>query len=109
MPDQSTAAIAWWRNVTPQRVARFIGETLAWGWFVVAGGGGFGLILTEGALPLTHGWYAMFSGIAWSPPAGWLLKRYAGIDAPFWARFLTALVIILTGRLALILRIWPFG
>lgn len=101
--------IAWWRSVSLQRVARIVGETLAWAWMIVAGGGGFGLILTEDPLPLTHGWYAMFSGLAWCPATAWLLKRYANIEASYWARFSVAALIILAGRIALIVRIWPFG
>ncbi|MGN6517285.1 MAG: hypothetical protein ACTHLR_15750 [Rhizomicrobium sp.] len=109
MPAQSVLTLTWWRNITLMQVIRFIGEALAWAWAVVAGGGGFGLILTEGALPLTHGWYAMFSGFAWCPATAWLLKRYAKIEVPFLTRFLVALLIILLGRLALIVKIWPLG
>jgi hypothetical protein len=92
-----------------KRPLHIVGLIVAWGWAIVAGGGGFGLILTEGPLPLTHGWYAMFSGIALCPLTAWLLKRYAAIEISYLARFLIALAIILTGRLALIVRIWPFG
>jgi hypothetical protein len=90
-------------------MARLLGEFLAWVWFVVAGGGGFGLIITEGPLPLTHGWYAMLSGIAWCPATAWLLKRYARVELSYWTRFGIAAVLILLGRIALIVRIWPFG
>jgi hypothetical protein len=86
-----------------------VGLVFAWGWFVLAGLGGFGLILTEGPLPLTHGWYAMFSGIALCPLTAWLLKRLAAVEVTYRTRFLVALAIILAGRLALIVRIWPFG
>jgi len=92
-----------------KRAARILGEAFAWGWFLLAGLGGFGLILTEGALPLTHGWYAMFSGIALCPATAWLLKRYTETPLSYRARFAIALAIILAGRLALIVRVWPFG
>jgi hypothetical protein len=92
-----------------KRLLHIVGPIVAWGWAIVAGGGGFGLILTEGPLPLTHGWYAMFSGIALCPLTARLLKRYAAVELSYLARSLIALAIILTGRLALIVRVWPFG
>lgn len=92
-----------------ERAFHVLGVVFAWGWFVLAGLGGFGLILTEGALPLTHGWYAMFSGIALCPATAWLLKRTAAIELSYRTRFLIALAIMLTGRLMLIVRVWPFG
>jgi hypothetical protein len=92
-----------------KRPLHLLGLVFAWAWAILAGGGGFGLILSEGPLPLTHGWYAMFSGVALCPLTAWLLKRYAAFEISYLARFLIALAIILTGRLALIVRIWPFG
>ena len=109
MSEQDASIPAWRRHVTPRGMAAIFGETLAWAWAIVAGGGGFGLILTEGPLPLTHGWYAMFSGLAWCPATAWLLKRTANVEVSFLTRFLVALTIILLGRLALIVKIWPFG
>ncbi|HEY7979778.1 MAG TPA: hypothetical protein VID67_16420 [Rhizomicrobium sp.] len=108
MPDQTVPTTVWYR-ITPQRALRIFGETIAWAWAIVAGGGGFGLILTEGPLPLTHGWYAMFSGLAWCPATAWLLKRTARIELSYLTRFLIAALIILAGRIALIVKIWPFG
>jgi hypothetical protein len=96
-------------DLSYRRAVLIFREALAWAWFVVAGGGGFGLILTEGALPLTHGWYAMFSGIAWCPATAWLLRRYAHLELSYWIRFAIAASLILLGRIALIVRIWPFG
>jgi hypothetical protein len=109
MPDQLASTLTWRRNLTPRRLAVLFGEALAWAWAIVAGGGGFGLILTEGPLPLTHGWYAMCSGIAWCPATAWLLKRYAHVEVSYWTRFGIAAVTMLAGRLALVVKIWPFG
>jgi hypothetical protein len=104
-----TAAVAT-QDASPwTRALYLLGLIVAWGWFILAGGGGFGLILTEGPLPLTHGWYAMFSGIALCPATAWLLNRTTAIELSYRARFLIALAIILTGRLMLIVRVWPFG
>jgi len=84
------------------RILSALGFILGWGWAVVAGGGGFGLILTRGPLPLTHGWYAMFSGVALCPATAWLLRRYAKVETTFLARFIVAALFIAAGRLALI-------
>jgi hypothetical protein len=104
MPDTAVAQAPLWK-----RPWHLVGLVVAWGWFILAGLGGFGLILTEGPLPLTHGWYAMFSGIALCPATAWLLKRATAIELSWPTRFLIALAIILSGRLALIVRVWPFG
>jgi hypothetical protein len=92
-----------------KRVPGVLALIVGWAWFVVAGGGGFGLILTEGPLPLTHGWYAMFSGLALCPATAWLLKRAANVDASFLARFIVAALFIAAGRLALVIGPWPIG
>jgi hypothetical protein len=109
MPVQDATAVEWWRSITPRRLAALFGEMLAWAWAVVAGGGGFGLILVEGPLPLTHGWYALFSGLAWCPATAWLLKRYANIGLSYWTRLAVAALIIMAGRVALVTKIWPLG
>jgi hypothetical protein len=92
-----------------KRPWHLVGLIVAWGWFLVAGLGGLGLILTMGPLPLTHGWYAMLSGFALCPATAWLLKRTTAIELSYLTRFLIALAIIATGRLMLIVRVWPFG
>ena len=72
-------------------------------WFIVAGLGGLGLLIQRGPLPVTNGWFAMFSGFSASPLTAWLLKRYWGIEFPPWARFAAALCWFLAGRLAVVL------
>jgi hypothetical protein len=98
-----------WRDSALKRAPVVLGWIVGWAWFVVAGGGGFGLILTEGALPLTHGWFAMFSGLALCPATAWLLKRTANVEVSFLARFIVAALLIAAGRLALIVGPWPIG
>ncbi|HUO89965.1 MAG TPA: hypothetical protein VMU08_12380 [Rhizomicrobium sp.] len=105
MPETVAAAEPSFFN----RALHVSGLAVAWAWAVVAGGGGFGLILTEGPLPLTHGWYAMFSGIALCPLTAWLVKRCAAVELSYPVRLATAFAIILAGRLALILHVWPLG
>jgi hypothetical protein len=97
------------QNITWRKAAEIAGLVLAWFWMILAGGGGFGLIITQGPLPLTHGWYAMFSGIALCPATAWLLKRHAGIEVSFLARFVVAALFIAAGRLALVIGPWPIG
>jgi len=78
-----------------------VGVLAAWAWTIVAGIGGIGLIITRGPLPLTNGWFALFSGISACPLTAWLFKKYAGIKFPGWARFVVSLLIIMIGRLVL--------
>jgi len=97
------------QDITWRKAVEMAGLVLAWFWTILAGGGGFSLILVEGPLPLTHGWYAMFSGIALCPATAWLLKRYANIETSFLARFVVAALFIAAGRLALVIGPWPVG
>ena len=78
-----------------------LGLLAAWAWTIVAGGGGLGLLITLGPLPLTNGWFALFSGLSACPLTAWLLKKYAGITLSGWARFGIAVLIIVIGRLVL--------
>ncbi len=80
---------------------RFLGGLTAWFWTILAGGGGLGLIITRGPLPLTNGWFALFSGISGCPLTAWLLKKYYGLMLTGWARFSIAFVFIVIGRLVL--------
>ena len=75
----------------------------AWGWALLAGVGGLALLIHEGPLPITNGWFAMFSGVAACPLTGVILKRYAGIDVSFRAQLLVSLLIFIAGRLAVVL------
>ena len=82
---------------------RIVGETAAWLWFLVAGLGGLVLLITKGPLPVTNGWFAMFSGFSASPLTAWLLKKYAKVSVPGWVRFATALFWFLAGRAAVVI------
>ena len=80
-------------------IARLVG----WAWALLAGVGGFVLLIHEGPWPITNGWFAMFSGVAACPLSGWLLKRYAGIKVPIGVQLAIALLIMIVGRVAVVL------
>src|SRR5689334_5908117 len=84
-----------------RQLIRGLGLIAAWGWTILAGIGGLGLIVTLGPWPPTNGWFALFSGLSACPVTAWLLKKYANIKFPGWARFVVAVLIIMTGRLTL--------
>ena len=89
-----------WANRARQLV-RWPGLVAAWGWTLLAGIGGLGLIITMGPWPPTNGWFALFSGLSSCPLTAWLLKKYGGIRFPGWARFIVAVLFIVAGRLTL--------
>ena len=75
---------------------------VAWGWALVADVGGLLLLVHEGPLPITNGWFAMFSGISACPLTARLLKRYARVLVPVDVQFAVALLIFLAGRAAVV-------
>jgi hypothetical protein len=83
------------------RLGRVFGFIVAWVWTVVAGIGGAGLIITLGPWPPTNGWFALFSGLSACPLTACVLKKFAGINFPGWARFVVAFLFIVAGRLML--------
>src|SRR5437762_12584940 len=84
-----------------RKPAKVFGWLVAWAWTIIAGGGGLGLLIKLGPLPLTNGWFALFSGISACPLTASLLKRYTDIALSGWARFAIAFLIIVVGRLVL--------
>src|SRR6185312_11896250 len=75
---------------------------VAWGWALLAGIGGLILLLHEGPLPITNGWFAMLSGVAACPLTGSLLRRYVGVTVPNWIQLAIALFIFIAGRIAVV-------
>ena len=75
---------------------------VAWGWALLAGIGGLILLLHEGPLPITNGWFAMLSGVAACPLTGSLLRRYVGVTVPIWIQLAIALFIFIAGRIAVV-------
>jgi hypothetical protein len=74
-----------------------------WAWALLAGVGGLILLIHEGPIPVTHGWFAMFSGFAACPLTATLLRKHAGVSVAGWAQFAVALLIFLVGRVAVVL------
>jgi hypothetical protein len=85
-----------------QKTLSVIAWLVAWGWAVIAGVGGFLLLVHQGPLPITNGWFAMFSGIAACPLTARLLKRYARLVVPDYVQFAVALLIFIAGRVAVV-------
>ena len=86
-----------------QKTLSVIGWLVAWGWALVAGVGGFLLLVHEGPLPITNGWFAMFSGIAACPLTAKLLKRYLRVAVPAYIQIAVALLIFIAGRVAVVM------
>ena len=85
-----------------QKMLSVIAWLVAWGWALLAGAGGFLLLVHQGPWPITNGWFAMLSGIAACPLAATLLKRYARVVVPAYVQFAAALLIFVAGRVAVV-------
>ena len=80
----------------------------AWLWAVLAGGGGFLLLVEKGPLPLTNGWFAMLSGIAACPLTATVWRRANGHELSWRTQAIAAASFFIAGRIALIIghRVW---
>jgi hypothetical protein len=88
---------------TGRKAALVFVHILAWTWALLAGVGGLVLLIHEGPLPITNGWFAMFSGITACPLTAKLSKKYAHVVIPGYVQFLVAFLIFLAGRTAVAL------
>lgn len=90
------------------RYRKTLWSAVAWAWALLAGGGGFLLLLQKGPLPLTNGWFAMLSGIAACPLTALVFRRLTGHELSGRTRFIAAAIFLIAGRIALIVgrRIW---
>ena len=97
------------KSSTPRTWGKTLGWIAAWVWIVMAGGGGFMLLLEKGPLPVTNGWFALLSGISTCPLTAWLLRKYAGITSSGCVQFAVALTFFVAGRLALAYGHYPLS
>jgi hypothetical protein len=81
----------------------------AWAWALVAGGGGFGLLVMKGPWPLTNGWFVLLSGVAACPLTAWFLRRYVGVTVSGRVRLAAAVLLLIAGRIALAAGMHPSG
>ncbi len=88
-------------TVTLSKVVAVLGLIAAWTWTLFAGGGGVGLLIIRGPWKLTHGWFALFSGLSVCPLTAWLSKRYLGVTLSGRVRIAAAILFIVAGRIAL--------
>lgn len=84
------------------RLGRALGRLAIWAWAIAAGGGGFLLLLEKGPLPLTNGWFAMFSGISICPLTALIVRRLTGIPISTRAQVVVAVLFFIAGRVALL-------
>jgi hypothetical protein len=101
MSDESNTGGAT-KTTAPRQWARTVGWIVAWVWTVVAGGGGLMLLFEKGPLPLTNGWFALFSGVAACPLTVFFFKKCAGITVSGWVQFAVAMAFFIAGRIALV-------
>lgn len=88
------------RNI---RALTVIALCVGWAWSLVAGVGGLVLLIHQGPLPITNGWFALLSGVAACPLTAWLLKRYANLSISIYAQLAVALLIFIAGRVAVVI------
>jgi hypothetical protein len=79
-----------------------IAWVVGWAWALLAGLGGLALIIHRGPLPITNGWFAMFSGLAACPLTAVALRKYAHVSVPAYVQLAVALMIMVAGRVAVV-------
>ena len=90
------------KPIVSGKLASWLAWVAARVWAIVAGGGGLLLLLTRGPLPLTNGWFALFSGIGACPLTATLSEKCVGIRLSGRARITSAILFFIAGRVALI-------
>ena len=91
------------RKVILPTLSLVVARIVAWVWTFIAGVGGLALLIHQGPLPITNGWFAMFSGIAACPLTASLLRRYVGVRVSGRAQFMVALLVMIAGRIAVVI------
>jgi len=85
------------KETLPDKVMRVAG----WIWALIAGGGGLWYLWTQGPWRLTHGWFALCSGLSACPLTARFLKRYAGVRLAGWMQLSLAALFFVAGKIAL--------
>jgi hypothetical protein len=86
--------------VTP---LRFLAVAAAWLWTLLAGVGGFLLLLRLGPWPLTNGWFAMFSGFFACAILPRMLDKAFRVRVRWPALIAVSAAIMIAGRIAVAL------
>ena len=86
-----------------RKLAYLLCQAFAWFWGLLAGIGGLYLLIEQGPLPITNGWFVMFSGISACPLTTTLLNKFVGVHLSLRIQFLLSMAFILAGRLAVVL------
>jgi hypothetical protein len=82
---------------------RYLALAAAWFWTVLAGFGGFLLLLRLGPWPLTNGWFAMFSGLLACPMLPRLLQKAFHLRVRWAPLVVASAAIMIAGRIAVAL------
>jgi hypothetical protein len=85
------------KETLPNRAAGVIG----WIWAIIAGGGGLWYLWTQGPWMLTHGWFALCSGLSACPLTAQFLNKYAGVRVSGWMQLFLAVLFFIAGKIAL--------
>ena len=80
-----------------------IAKSVGWAWAIIAGFGGLVLLVHQGPLPITNGWFGFLSGIASCPLTGSLVKRHTHFAVCIYAQLALALLIFIAGRVAVVI------
>ena len=88
-----------------QRVLPWVAAGAGWAWCLLAGGGGFGILLIRGPWPPTNGWFALLSGLVACPLLGRISQKSARLKVSGLQQFSAAVFLVALGRLSL--TVWP--
>ena len=89
-------------KITLRKIGLAVAWTLGWAWALLAGVGGLILLIHQGPLPITNGWFAMFSGFAACPLLAPAMRKVLGIAVSGWTQFAVAFLIFIAGRTAVV-------
>ena len=97
------ATLVLWGITFGGKAIEAIAKSVGWAWAVLAGFGGLILLIHQGPLPITNGWFAFLSGVAACPLTGLLVKRHTRLAVSIYAQLVFALLIFIAGRVAVVI------